>query len=151
MAESTDLKAHIQTGLDTLRQRSPIYGTILPTLQIHTVTPGVVTSTLVIDDIHINSKGSLHGAVSATIVDLTTGLAISSHDLREITTTGASVDMHLSYLGTAKKGETVTVVSTAEKVGGSIAFVTVRITVGERMVTLAQHTKYVRQRQTQAQ
>lgn len=141
-----DRKTHIETCLNVLRERSPIYGTILPTLQIHSVTPGVVTSQLTLDDIHINSKGSLHGAVSATIVDLTTGLAISSHDLREATATGASVDMHLSYLGTAKKGETVEVVSTAEKVGGSVAFVTVRIAVGDRLVTLAQHTKYVRQR-----
>ena len=102
---------------------------------------------LVLEDIHVNGRGSLHGAVSATIVDFVTGLAIASWDLRE--STGASVDMHLSYLGTARIGDTVEILSTAEKVGGSMGFVTVRIEKvsedGTRSpVTLAQHTKFVR-------
>jgi acyl-coenzyme A thioesterase 13 len=126
---------------------SPIYGLILPSIQLVKVLPGSATLQLTLSPTHLNSKGGLHGAVSATIVDFVTGLAICASDLRE--STGASVDMHLSFLSTAQAGDTVLIHSTAERVGGSLAFVSVRINKllrdgTEKPVTLAQHTKYVR-------
>ncbi|TQV92426.1 hypothetical protein V2A60_007121 [Cordyceps javanica] len=138
---------HVQAVLDALKRRSPIYGTILPTLTLHAASQGRVVCRLVLDAVHVNSRGGLHGAVSATIVDMTTGMAIASWDLRD--TTGASADMHLSYLGTAVGGDELEITATSEKVGGSLAFVTVRIDKigpdGARTpVTLAQHTKFVR-------
>lgn len=139
--------AHVERLLERLRERSPIYGLILPTLKLEAVSHGLAVTSLVLGPPHVNSKGGLHGAVSATIVDLTTGLAIAATDLRE--TTGASVDMHLSYLGTARAGDRVRIETRAERVGGSLAFVTVRIVrVGDdgadEIVTIGQHTKYVR-------
>lgn len=133
--------------LQTLLKRSPIYGTILSTISLASVKKGTVVTRLVLEDIHVNGRGGLHGAVSATIVDFVTGLAIASWDLREAT--GASVDMHLTYLGTARVGDTVEILSTADKVGGSMGFVTIRIEKvaedGTRSpVTNAQHTKFVR-------
>ncbi|KAK2616494.1 hypothetical protein QQS21_000536 [Conoideocrella luteorostrata] len=130
-----------------LLDNSPIYSLILSDITLAKISRGTVTLQLRLSRTHLNSKGALHGAVSATIVDFVTGLAICSHDLRE--QTGASVDMHLSFLSTAKEGDTAVIHSTAEKVGGNMAFVTVRINkLGEdgteRPVTLAQHTKYVR-------
>ncbi|OAA71829.1 Thioesterase superfamily [Akanthomyces lecanii RCEF 1005] len=138
---------HVQAVLDALKRRSPIYGTILPTLTLHSASQGRVVCRLVLDSMHVNSRGGLHGAVSATIVDMTTGMAIASWDLRD--TTGASADMHLSYLGTAVIGDELEIVATSEKVGGSLAFVSIRIDKlaldGTRTpVTLAQHTKFVR-------
>ncbi|OAA50390.1 thioesterase family protein [Metarhizium rileyi] len=131
----------------SLLAKSPIYGLILSDIQLTKVIPGTVTLQLKLSATHLNSKGSLHGAVSATLVDFVTGLAICSHDLRE--RTGASVDMHLSFLSTAKAGDTVLIHSTAERVGGSLAFVSVRINKldedgDEVPVTLARHSKYVR-------
>ncbi|KAM3500884.1 hypothetical protein MY10362_006023 [Beauveria mimosiformis] len=140
--------AHVSAVLAALKRRSPIYGTILPTLTLHRVSRGRVVCRLLLDAMHVNSRGALHGAVSATIVDMTTGMAIAAWDLRD--TTGASADMHLSFLGTAAVGDELEVAATAEKVGGSLAFVTVRIgkvgVDGEVVapVTLAQHTKFVR-------
>lgn len=139
--------AHVQTLLETLKQGSFIYGTIVSDITLSSVTQGTAVTRLTLNEKHINSKGSLHGAVSATIVDFVTGLAIASQDLRE--KTGASVDMHLTYVGTAGKGDIIEVTSTAEKVGGNMAFVTVRIEKlvegGEKkMVTMAQHTKFVK-------
>jgi acyl-coenzyme A thioesterase 13 len=139
--------AHVQALADRLRSASTIYGVFLPALTLRSVRPGAVTSRLPLEQMHVNSKGGLHGAVSATIVDYTTGLAIAAQDLREAT--GASVDMHISYLSTAGVGDTVEIEATAERVGGSLAVVTVRISkVGDgdvlTPVTLATHTKYVR-------
>lgn len=138
---------HVQAVLDALKRRSPIYTTILPTLTLHSVAQGRVVCRLVLDAMHVNSRGGLHGAVSATIVDMTTGMAIASWDLRD--TTGASADMHLSYLGTAAVGDELEITAASEKVGGSLAFVSIRIEKigadGARTpVTLAQHTKFVR-------
>ncbi|KAG5933646.1 hypothetical protein E4U53_000924 [Claviceps sorghi] len=130
----------------SLLAKSPIYGLMLADMRLHDVLPGAVTLRLRLTPTHLNSKGGLHGAVSATMVDFVTGLAICAHDLRE--TTGASVDMHLSFLAAARLGDELVVRASAERVGGNLAFVTVRINKlagdAEKPVTLAQHTKFVR-------
>ncbi|KAK5989742.1 hypothetical protein PT974_08001 [Cladobotryum mycophilum] len=137
-SESSDVAAkrtaHVQAYLDKLLQRSAIYNIFMTGTQLTNVTPGTVTTQLVLTPTHVNSKGGLHGAVSAAIIDFVTGLAIVSWDLRE--ETGASVDMHISYLSSkAGAGDTLDIVATAEKVEDD----------GERtMVTLGQHTKFVR-------
>lgn len=74
---------HVQALLQALLKRSPIYGTILSSISLQSVQKGSVTTKLILEDIHVNGRGSLHGAVSATIVDFVTGLAIASWDLRE--------------------------------------------------------------------
>ncbi|KAF7549321.1 hypothetical protein G7046_g8389 [Stylonectria norvegica] len=145
---AAERSAHIQRLIDRLVSNSPIYTILLSSIQLISSSRGSVTTRLVLEPNHVNSKGGLHGAVSATIIDFTTGLAIASWDLRE--TTGASVDMHISYLSSAKVGDTVEIVATADKVGGSMAFTTIRISKLEEdgtqtAVTIGQHTKYVRQ------
>ncbi|PFH63192.1 hypothetical protein XA68_16631 [Ophiocordyceps unilateralis] len=110
---------HVETVLQHLLTNCPIYGYTLSTLELVSVTRGATTTRLRLTERHVNSKGGLHGAVSATIVDLTTGLAIASWDGRE--TTGASVNMHLSYLSTARVGDLLRIETTAERIGGSLA------------------------------
>lgn len=140
--------AHVQAVIDRLIANSPIYTLLLSSIQLVSTAKGTVTTRLALEETHVNSRGTLHGAVSATIIDFVTGLAVASWDLRE--TTGASVDMHISYLGTAGVGDTLEVVATAEKVGGSLSFSRIRIEKvladgGLGLVTLGQHTKYGRQ------
>ncbi|KAG5981200.1 hypothetical protein E4U55_003209 [Claviceps digitariae] len=146
---SSSRTSKVQSLMHSLRAKSPIYGLILADMHLADVQAGSVTLHLRLTATHLNSKGGLHGAVSATMVDFVTGLAICSHDLRD--TTGASVDMHLSFLAAARVDDVLVVRATAERVGGNLAFVTVRINklVGgeegeEKPVTLAQHTKFVR-------
>ena len=139
--------SHVQALMDRLRASNGIYGLVLPTMTLTSVTRGTVLARLVLEPIHLNSKGGLHGAVSATIIDFTTGLAICSWDLRPVT--GASVDMNITYLSTAGEGDMIEVEAKAERVGGSLSFVGIRIVkVGENgektVVTLGQHTKYLR-------
>lgn len=143
--------AHIEQLSDWLLQNSSIYNIFLSGITHTSVTAGSVTSRLTLTPTHLNSKGGLHGAVSAAFIDFTTGLAIASWDLRE--RTGASVDMHISYLSSAAgAGDVVEIVATAEKVGGSMAFVTILIYKIEgvegaekrTLVTKGHHTKFVR-------
>ncbi|KAH8176596.1 thioesterase superfamily protein [Sarocladium implicatum] len=139
--------AHVMELMDRLRASSPIYKFILPTMTLTSAIKGHVATRLILGPEHLNSRGGLHGAVTATIVDFTTGLAIASWDLRPAT--GASVDMNISYLNVAEEGDVLFVDSTAEKVGGSLSFVRVKISKMEEdgenpIVALAQHTKYLR-------
>lgn len=96
---------------------------------------------------HVNSRGTIHGAVTAAIVDWSGGLAIATHGLEK---TGASVDIHVTYLSTAKVEETIEIEATANKVGKSMAFTTIRVykivdEVPGAMVATASHTKFIQQ------
>jgi acyl-coenzyme A thioesterase 13 len=80
-------------------------------------------------------------------VDWSGGLAIATHGHER---TGASIDIHVTYIGTAQVGETIEVEAIANKVGKSIAFTTIRIyrlVDGKQgsMVATASHTKYISQ------
>lgn len=143
--------AHVEQLSNWLIQNSTVYNIFLSGVKQTSVVAGTVISRLTLTSTHLNSKGGLHGAVSAAFIDFTTGLAIASWDLRE--KTGASVDMHISYLSSsAGAGDVVEIVATAEKVGGSMAFVTiliqkVEVVDGEEkktIVTKGHHTKFVR-------
>lgn len=86
--------------------------------------------------------------MSATIIDAFGGLAIASTDLRE--KTGASVDLNVSYLGSAGLGDEIEIEGRAEKVGGSLAFTSVtlyKVKDGVRgdVIVMGRHTKFVRQ------
>jgi len=97
---------------------------------------------------HMNSKDGIHGSVSAAIVDWAGGVAIASYDLRE--TTGASIDIHISYLSSCKVGEEIEIQGRVDRVGGSIAFTTVslfKVVDGQctdKIISRGSHTKYVK-------
>lgn len=139
---------HINNLWSTLLTTSPIYTFLLSTLSITHASPGLIHARLTLLPTHLNSKLGLHGAVSATIIDAFGGLAIASTDLRE--KTGASVDLNVSYLGSAGAGDEIEIEGRAEKVGGSLAFTTISLfTVKEGVrgdvIVMGRHTKFVRQ------
>lgn len=135
---------HVKGVWQRMRGNSPIYDFLLSEVEIVSATKGVVVSRLVLGGNHVNSRGTIHGAVSASLVDWSGGLAIATHGLEK---TGASIDIHINYIGTADVGETIEIRAVANKVGRSIAFTTVRIDklVGEerKPVATASHTKYL--------
>jgi acyl-coenzyme A thioesterase 13 len=89
MASSTELE-HVRSGWEQMKGNSPIYDFLLTDAEIVSAKKGTAVARLVLDKQHVNSRGTIHGAVSATIVDWSGGLAISTHGLEK---TGASVDM----------------------------------------------------------
>lgn len=119
---------------------------LLADVQLISATKGSLVTRLEIGKPHVNSRGTIHGAVSAALVDWSGGLAIATHGLEK---TGASIDIHITYIGTASIGDSIEIESIANKVGRSIAFTTVRIrniTTGN-LVATASHTKYIQQAQ----
>ena len=130
---------------ESIKGNSPIYDFLLSDAEIISATKGTATARLVLGKNHVNSRGTIHGAVTATIVDWSGGLAISTHGLEK---TGASVDIHVTYIGTAQVGETIEIEATANKVGRNMAFTSIRIyklSDGKPgpMVATASHTKFI--------
>lgn len=136
---------HVQQHWAGLRERSPIYGLLLKDIVIHSASNGSVNARLQLKSIHVNSKGTLHGTVSACLTDWAGGLAIASTGLDK---TGVSTDIHMTYIATAKEGDVLEIEGRASKVGGTLAFTTVDIQKVEsdgthRPVAYGTHTKYV--------
>ncbi|OLN83751.1 Acyl-coenzyme A thioesterase 13-like protein 2 [Colletotrichum chlorophyti] len=143
--------AHIENYISTRCNASPIYAFLFnPGLRLTHASKGLILARLPLTPNHLNSSGSIHGSVSATIVDWAGGLAIAAWDLREAT--GVSVDINISYLSGAKAGDEIEIEGKVEKVGGSLAFTHVNIykvaADGTRGATVAngRHTKFVRSR-----
>ncbi|KAF2083252.1 Thioesterase/thiol ester dehydrase-isomerase [Saccharata proteae CBS 121410] len=142
--------SHITTLWASIQTRSPIYRILLSPITIVSASKGVVLARLPLSDIHVNSKGGLHGSVSATLIDWAGSLAISAWDLRE--KNGVSVDIHVSYVSSAKAGESLEVEGRVDRVGGTLGFTSVGIwkvdESGERgeLVAKGSHTKYVKMR-----
>jgi acyl-coenzyme A thioesterase 13 len=132
---------------DRTRTNSPIYEFLLDAIDVYDAEKGVVRARLQVGPRHLNSKGTLHGAFSATVTDWAGGLSIASCGLDA---TGVSTDIHVNYLSTATTGDWLEIEGRANKVGKSLAFTTVSISKktesGLSPVAQGSHTKYVRAR-----
>ncbi|KAF2457482.1 HotDog domain-containing protein [Lineolata rhizophorae] len=141
--------AHLaNVHIDRLIAHSPIYAFLLSRASFICAKRGAFRARLALGPEHLNSRGSLHGSVSATVVDWAGGLAVASWDGRF--RTGVSTDIHVSYLGGAREGEVVEVEAVAQKVGGSMAFTTVEVWAVEgaqrkRLVVSGRHTKFLKE------
>lgn len=145
MPSDAETKAHLEGIWAVNKHNSPIYAFLLSDVQFTTVSQGLVTARLQLTKNHINSKGGLHGSVSATLVDWVGGYAIASWDCRE--RMGVSVDIHVTYISSAGEGDWIEVEGRANKVGKSLAFTTARISKvvdGQAgpVIATASHTKY---------
>jgi acyl-coenzyme A thioesterase 13 len=144
MASTTALD-HVKGVWERMRGNSPIYDFLLSDVALISAAKGTLTAQLTLGKNHANSRGTIHGAVSATLIDWSGGLAIATHGFEK---TGPSVDIHVTYIGTAQVGETIEIEAIANKVGRSLAFTTIRICKlvdGKPgpMVATASHTKYI--------
>lgn len=146
-SSKTPEHVHVEHLVQTKLPTSPIYAFLLSGVQIRSAAPGHVVARLPLGANHLNSAGSLHGAVTAALVDWMGGMAIASHDRRA--RTGVSVDIHVTYQSGARLGEEVEIEGVAERVGGSLAFTRVAVFMVEeglrgRVVASGTHTKFVR-------
>ena len=130
-----------------IRQDSPIYNFLLDDVEIYEANKGVVRAKLQVSARQLNSKGGLHGAFSACVVDWAGGLAIASHGLEA---TGVSTDIHVSYISKASLGDWLEIESRTERVGKTLGFTSVTISKRDgagqlSVVARGSHTKYIRQ------
>ncbi|ORZ29335.1 HotDog domain-containing protein [Catenaria anguillulae PL171] len=99
---------------------------------------------LVVGDKHLNTWGTLHGGMIATLVDVITSIAIceAGHP-----TTGMSVELSASYVKAAPNGSTIVVVAEVERIGGNLAFsrcqLFTSVNDGGFLVASGRHTKFI--------
>lgn len=95
----------------------------------------------------MNSLGGIHGTTSAAIVDFTAGMSIVAKSGGQ--KTGVSTDIHISYVASAKVGDTVEVECWLNKLGRNLAYTSMEIRkvvkAGEdkKVLVTGSHTKYV--------
>ncbi|XP_013112075.1 acyl-coenzyme A thioesterase 13 isoform X2 [Stomoxys calcitrans] len=68
---------------------------------------------------HVNASGGLHGGYTATMIDNITTYALMSAGSHP----GVSVDLHVSYIKSAKEGEVIIVDANTIKTGKKLAYV----------------------------
>ena len=128
------------------RTSSPMYTFFFSDIKIISASVGSMIARLAVEPNHINSNGTLHGSVSATIVDWAGGMAIATHGLEK---TGLSTDIHVTYSSGAKLGDMLTIEGKTIKVGRNMGFTTVTIykANGEEamgtVVAHGTHSKYI--------
>jgi acyl-coenzyme A thioesterase 13 len=122
---------------------SPIYAMFLDKIELVSATSGSIHARLLVEEIHLNSANTLHGAVSATITDWAGTMAVASTGAEK---SGVSTDIHVSYVSSAKAGETIDIHCTASKVGSTMAYTTLEIKRASdgKVVATGSHTKFVR-------
>ncbi|KAG9190309.1 acyl-coenzyme A thioesterase 13 [Alternaria panax] len=139
--------AHVDKVWEGRKPSSPIYQFLLDDIKLTYASKGVVRAQLPLTKSHVNTHGSIHGSVSATLVDWVGGMAIAAWDSR--TKTGVSTDIHISYQSGARDGDTIEIEGRAGKVGGTLAFTTAtiwKLVDGKPgpIVATGSHTKFLR-------
>lgn len=89
---------------------------------------GQLTAELLVQQEDVNRRGTLHGGLTTTIVDIMSSLAfLSSRPVDENAFPGVSVDLNVSFLSPVALGETIVVTATTLRQGKSLAFLSVDI------------------------
>ena len=138
---------HVRKHWSALKEKSPIYKFLLDDIDIVSASHGSFVARLKVSKAHLNSKGTLHGTVSACLIDWAGGLAIAPTGLEK---TGVSTDIHTTYISTAKEGDVLQIEGKTTKVGGTLGFTVVHIAREDKEgkqspVCTGTHTKYVKQ------
>ncbi|XP_061598443.1 acyl-coenzyme A thioesterase 13 [Cololabis saira] len=120
----------------------PGFDRVLTKVDLLSAAPGKVVCGMRVEEEHTNRFGTLHGGLTATLVDVVSTVAIM---YSERGTPGVSVDMNITYMSAAKLGEDVLITAQVLKQGRSLAFATVDLTSKATGKLLAQgrHTKHL--------
>ena len=142
-----EILAFVEDFWQGRKPSSPIYQFLLDDIKLTYASKGVVRAQLLLTKNHVNTHGSIHGSVSATLIDCVGGVAIAAWDNRS--KAGVSTDIHISYVSGAKVGDTVEIEGKASKVGGTLAFTTATIWKLQDgkpgpVVATGSHTKFVK-------
>ncbi|XP_061822922.1 acyl-coenzyme A thioesterase 13 [Nerophis lumbriciformis] len=135
-------------SLNTLKQMIRImaecsgFDRVMSKVDVLAATPGKVVCELRVEEEHTNRLGTMHGGLTATLVDVISTLAIMNS---ERGAPGVSVDMNITYMNAAKIGEDVLITAEVLKQGRTLAFATVDLTnkVTGKLIAQGRHTKHL--------
>jgi acyl-coenzyme A thioesterase 13 len=113
-----DRTGAIPTGFQPHARTNPFLDLIGPVCSRHV--DDALEFTLVIDERHVNGRGSAHGGVLAALADVALGYASSGSTTPPAHLTAASLT--IDYVGPAKPGDTVVATVEIQHVGRRLAF-----------------------------
>ncbi|XP_063155056.1 acyl-coenzyme A thioesterase 13 isoform X1 [Candoia aspera] len=121
---------------------SPGFDRVVNTMKVISASPGKVVCEMKVEEQHTNRGGTLHGGLTATLVDIVSTAALLH---TERGAPGVSVDMNISYMSSAKIGEEILITAEVLKQGKTLGFANVNLTnkATGRLIAQGRHTKYL--------
>ncbi|KAM4704871.1 acyl-coenzyme A thioesterase 13 [Rhinophrynus dorsalis] len=122
--------------------KGPGFDRVLNKVDVVSASPGKVVCEMKVEEEHTNRLGTMHGGLTATLVDMVSTAALLNTE-RGIP--GVSVDMNITYMNAAKIGESIIITAQVLKQGRTLAFATVDVsnkTTG-KLVAQGRHTKHL--------
>lgn len=127
---------------------------VLSKVEILSVENGKMTAEMTVTDEHANVSGTMHGGMTATIIDQVSSMALASAYIKNIDDwkdkpiakiASASVELSVSYFNPAKIGDVIIIESETLKAGRQLAFLEVTISSKEtrKIIAKGKHTKFV--------
>ncbi|XP_023675885.2 acyl-coenzyme A thioesterase 13 [Paramormyrops kingsleyae] len=133
----THLKELMRSMVD-----GPGFDRVLSKVNIVSASPGKVVCEMKVEEEHTNRLGTLHGGMTATLVDV---ISTSAFMYTERGLPGVSVDMNITYMNAAKVGDDVLITAQILKQGRTLGFATVDLTskATGKLIAQGRHTKYL--------
>ncbi|XP_003927347.3 acyl-coenzyme A thioesterase 13 [Saimiri boliviensis] len=115
---------------------------VLGKVTLVSAAPGKVICEMKVEEEHTNKLGTLHGGLTATLVD---GISTWALLCTERGLPGVSVDMNITYMSPAKLGEVVVITAQVLKQGKTLAFTSVDLTnkATGKLIAQGRHTKHL--------
>ncbi|KAI8822968.1 HotDog domain-containing protein [Fimicolochytrium jonesii] len=102
---------------------------------------GSVKCEMEVEKHHLNRLQGLHGGAICTLVDIVGSLAIAAKTNNSHT--GVSSDISVSFMNGGKLGNKLEISSTCHKAGRNLAYATVQIHSGNKLLATGSHTKFI--------
>ncbi|XP_042665095.1 acyl-coenzyme A thioesterase 13 [Centrocercus urophasianus] len=138
------VRATVESMRDGLKNlvKSQDFDRVLGKVKLLSASPGKVVCELKVEEEHTNKHGTLHGGLTATLVDVISTVALI---YTERGVPGVSVDMNITYTSAAKIGEEVLITAQILKQGRNLAFASVDLTnkATGKLIAQGRHTKYM--------
>ncbi|XP_058141300.1 acyl-coenzyme A thioesterase 13 [Dasypus novemcinctus] len=138
MSQLTQYVREILKALASARN----FDRVLEKVTLVSTAPGKVICEMKVEEQHANKMGTLHGGLTATIIDNISTLALLC---TERGLPGVSVDMNITYMSPAKIGEDIVITAHVLKQGKTLAFASVDLTnkATGKLIAQGRHTKHL--------
>ncbi|XP_036044909.1 acyl-coenzyme A thioesterase 13 isoform X1 [Onychomys torridus] len=122
--------------------RVPGFDRVLEKVTLVSAAPEKVVCEMKVEEQHTNKLGTLHGGLTATLIDSISTVALMC---TERGAPGVSVDMNITYMSPAKLGDEIVITAHILKQGKTLAFASVDLTnkATGKLIAQGRHTKHL--------
>lgn len=120
----------------------PGFDRVLEKVTLVSAAPEKLICEMKVEEQHTNKFGTLHGGLTATLVDSISTMALMC---TERGAPGVSIDMNITYMSPAKIGEEIVITAHILKQGRTLAFASVDLTnkATGKLIAQGRHTKHL--------